>query len=200
MAEELSPEVIEERARIMKEEQAVARQEGGSGLALEDQEIWVDSWGYAGTYKSYFPGQERVPEKYKQYIELQKMTEGIRQNYQKATNGKVTIQHDTQNAEMGIDPARDRKALILNSRVGWYLLRRNPKTGEPESIKYSEHEFKVWFEQADPAIIEQLEFDIRENNPWMKADMSLEAVQTEIERLQGVEEDLKRQELEKSLL
>lgn len=160
------------------------------------QEIFIDVWGYHDTLKWYFPGQASVPEQSRLYLEVQKMTEGVRQKYQKATNAKVTILKQNSNAEMGVDPARDREQLILKSVTGWYMKRRG-NDGQPYEVKWTERAFKEWFEGANPAHIESLEKFIRDINPWMLDEMTVEAIEEEIDRLEKLKEDVARRQEEK---
>lgn len=160
------------------------------------QEIYVDVWGYHDTLKWYFPGQAHVSEEKRLYLEVQKMTEGVRQKYQKATNAKVTILKQNSNAEMGVDPARDREQLILKSVIGWYM-KRPSGNGEFHEVKWTERAFKEWFEGANPAHVESLEKFIRDINPWMLDEMTLEAIDEEMERLGKLREDVARRQEEK---
>lgn len=160
------------------------------------QEIYIDVWGYHDIKRWYFPGQESVPEQNRLYLKVQKMTEGVRQKYQKATNAKVTILKQNSNAEMGVDPARDREQLILKSVTGWYM-RRPGAGGGFHEVEYTDRAFREWFDGANPAHIEDLEKFIRDINPWMLDEVTLEAIDKEIDRLQEQREEVARRQEEK---
>ena len=166
------------------------------GIPTEEV-VFASFWGYAEDFNVILPGQEKIPAKYKQYIICEKMNEGKRSLYQKKTNSKVTILKQNQNAEMGVDPARDRRALIEGSVKGWYMLRADP-SGKPYEVGYSDRAFKEWYDQANPVDIEKLEREIRDHNPWMLAEMTVDAIDEEMERLQAVRDDVERKELERS--
>lgn len=139
--------------------------------------VFVDYWGKDITKKFYFPGQEDVPEEYKQYIEYKPMTEGARARFQKKTNRGVVIESSTQNARMGMDPAGDRKALFEESVVDWKFAKGQTL------IDFSFRKFMEWYEGANPKIVDDLEREIRENNEWMLNELSSEAIQKEIDNL-----------------
>lgn len=160
------------------------------------QEIYIDVWGYHDIKRWYFPGQESVPEQNRLYLKVQRMTEGVRQKYQKATNAKVTILKQNSNAEMGVDPARDREQLILKSVTGWYM-RRPGVGGGFHEVEYTDRAFREWFDGANPAHIEDLERFIRDINPWMLDEVTLEAIDKEIDRLQEQREEVARRQEEK---
>lgn len=167
-----------------------------AGVATEEP-VFASFWGYAETFKVVLPGQDKIPAKWKQYIVCEKMNEGKRSLYQKKTNSKVTILKANQNAEMGVDPARDRRALIEGSVKDWYMLRADP-SGKPFEVPYTDRAFKDWYDQANPVDIEKLEREIRDHNPWMLAEMTIEAIDEELERLQAVREDVEKKELERA--
>lgn len=161
------------------------------------EEIYIDTWGYHDVLKFYFPNQQHIPERNRLYLEVQKMTEGVRQMYQKATNAKVTILKASSNAEMGVDPARDRYQLIKKSVVGWNMVRKDPKLGTWDPITWSNSAFDRWFDGADPGVIEKLERFIRSINPWMLDDLSEEGIIEEQERLAKLLEEVQRRKFEK---
>lgn len=161
------------------------------------QEIYIDVWGYHDTKNWYFPGQDSIPEANRMYLVVQKMTEGLRQKYQKATNAKVTILRENSNAEMGVDPARDRRELIMKSVTNWHVLREGPGN-QWHPVGYSTRAFEEWFDGADPAHVEDLEKFIRDINPWMLDEVTVEAIDKEIERLKTQREEVERRQAEKN--
>jgi len=163
-----------------------------------EQELIVDYFGYESTERWFFPGQERISPQYKASLEIRRMTEGIRQSFQKKTNSRVTILKENQNAEMAVDPARDRRELIKHSVVGWTMFRLDP-AGKPYAVEYNNRVFEAWLDGADPRIVDELEKFIRTVNPWMLDQMSLESIDKELERLGELREQVKQREDEKVL-
>lgn len=163
-----------------------------------EQEIFVDYWGYEQTDRWNLPGQERVPEQYKAYFELKRMTEGVRQSFQKKTNSRVTILKENQNAEMAVDPARDRRELVKHSVVGWRMFRRGPD-GKPFEVQWNNRVFEAWLDGADPRIVDELEKFIRTINPWMLDQLSVESIDKELDRLTELREKVVEREAETKL-
>lgn len=191
------PHVDPNRTGNTEEEQFALQNLREQGEATE-QEIIVDYWGYEQNERWYFPGQERISPQYKAYLEIRRMTEGIRQSFQKRTNSRVTILKENQNAEMAVDPARDRRELIKHSVVGWVMFRQDPG-GKPYTVEFSNATFERWLDGADPRLIDELEKFIRTINPWMLDQMSLESIDKELDRLTELREQVKAREDEAKL-
>lgn len=150
--------------------------------------IFKDFWGKFENERWYFPGQEDLPEEYKQYIEFKGMDEGARSRYQKATNKGVVIERSTNNARMGVDPAGDRKALFEASVQDWRLAQNG------NLIPFKMHTFRQWAETANPKLIDELETAIRKANPWMVNEMSSQAIRDEINSLEEQYKEAKARE------
>ncbi|USH45019.1 tail assembly chaperone [Gordonia phage Camerico] len=140
--------------------------------------IFVDFWGKERLERFYFPGQESLPEDYKQYIEFKPMNEGARARYQKATNRGIVVEKKTQDMRMGVDAAGDRRALFEESIVDWRFAQNGAL------IPFSTHKFRDWLEKADPYIVDELERAIRKQNKWMISEMSSEQIREEINTLE----------------
>jgi len=192
-----APAVDPNREGNTPDEQFALQNMRAQGEATE-QEIIVDYWGYEHNERWYLPGQERIAPQYKMYLEVRRMTEGVRQSFQKKTNSRVTILKENQNAEMAVDPARDRRELIKHSVVGWLMFRKDP-AGKPYTIEFNNRVFEDWLDQADPRIVDELEKFIRTVNPWMLDQMSLESIDKEIDRLTELRVQVKQREDEKAL-
>lgn len=141
-------------------------------------------WGTDETHR--FPLPDKV-----QYIEIKVMTEGERAKYQKMTNQDLVVQQD-RSARVKVDPARDRHHLIISSVVDWYIFR----SGQP--VPFSKGSpgatLEQWLQVAPPKIVDDLEFFIRTKNPWMQADMSVEDIDSEIERLNELRKQAEERE------
>lgn len=134
-----------------------------------DQQVFADYWGTDETYKHYLPDGQ-------QYFEFKIMSEGDKVKFQKMTNQDLIVGRD-QSARVKVDPASERHTLIKTSVTNWTLT----KGGEP--VGYSKQMLEKWLEVAPPKIVEDLEYAIRMANPWMQAEMSVEEIDKEIERL-----------------
>lgn len=120
----------------------------------------------------------------KQHLVFKILTEGDRARFQKATNKPVRMSRDGE-AEFRADPAEERKALILVSVVGWNLKRR--LNGRVQDIPFSAgtpgSNLEQWLEKADPRIVMDLEDAIRQANPWLLNEASVEDIDKQIEQL-----------------
>lgn len=144
---------------------------------------------FAG-YEDYFGFDERelfyFPDG-KQFLQFQRLTEGQRAKYLKATRQDVTISTRSGDARVPFDQSNDRKQLIVHSVTGWNVVRRNGK-GQWNPVPFSSGspgaELEKWIDSANPAIIAQVEKAIRKANPWLMADMTVEQIDKEIADLQ----------------
>lgn len=136
----------------------------------------VDYWGTDEPKKWYFPDGQ-------QYIEFNIMDEGAKVRFQKLTNQDLIVNRDN-TAKVKVDPATERHTLIKESVFNWHMFKI--VDGRPEPVGYSKQMLQKWLEVAPPKIVEDLEHAIRMANPWMQAEMTVEEVDKEIERLYEV--------------
>lgn len=128
-----------------------------------------------------------------QWIEFKLMNEGMKSQFQKLTNQDLTIGRDN-TAKVRMDAAEERHTLIKQSVVDWNLYAPDPQTGEMGYAAFSKQMLNKWLEVGPPKIIEELEMAIRKANPWMQAEMTVEAVEKEIDRLTEVRRELLEKE------
>lgn len=153
--------------------------------------IYENYWGVDETFKFMLPDG-------KQYFEIRPMDEGAKVRFQKLTNKAVRMNQRTEEASFDIDPAEERHTLIKQSVVSYNIMQRGPNnTWEPypcppESDSRFRRSLEQLLEHFNPKIVQDLEFFIREKNPWMQANMDIEEIDTEIARL----ETLRRQKLD----
>lgn len=139
-----------------------------------------DYWGTDERHRFYLPDGI-------QYFEFKIMNEGDKAKFQKLTNQDMTIGRD-QTAKIRMDPAAERHQLIITSVVDWKLY----KDGAP--CLFNRRELEKWLEVANPKIVEDLEFEIRRSNPWLQADMTLEEIDKEMERLEELRKQVRERE------
>lgn len=133
------------------------------------EKVYADYWGTEEKHKHYLPDGV-------QYFEFKIMNEGDKTQFQKLTNQDLTIGRDN-TAKVRMDPAAERHTLIKTSVTDWHMF----KGGEP--VAFSKQLLEKWLTVADPKVVEDLEFAIRKANPWLQADMSVEEIDKEIDRL-----------------
>lgn len=146
-----------------------------NGVQVEEKIATVvgDYWAEPAPERFYFPDG-------KQYIEFKPMTESARAKYQNKTMTTMALNRASGDSKIGINVARDRRALIDVSVTGWLMYRG----GEEVGFKNSFFGFEKWIEIADPKHIEGLEKAIRKANPWMASDMDPAEIKEEIKRLE----------------
>jgi hypothetical protein len=111
-----------------------------------------------------------------QYIEFKIMNEGDKAKFQRMTSQNLTVSRQG-DATVRMDPAKERHELITNSVTGWYMFKGG------EYVAYGPQLLTKWLQVAPPKLVEDLEFAIREANPWMQADMTVDQIDEELTRL-----------------
>lgn len=159
-------------------------------VIAQDDSQFENYWGVEETFKYYLPDG-------KQFFEIKPMNEGAKTRFQKLTNKGIKMDQRTNEATIKMDAADERHTLILESVVSWYLMQPDGQGGWSEfpcsgneSIRRRalENEILVKF---NPKAVQDLEFFIRTKNPWMQADMDVEEIDKEIERLQELKQQKK---------
>lgn len=152
---------------------------------------YADYWGTDEQIKHFLPDG-------KQYFVIQVMNEGAKAKFQKMTNQDLVVGRD-QTATVKMDPARERHELIKASVVNWNLMQKDKKDGQFYPAPFSVRSLESWLEVAPPKIVEDLEYAIRMANPWMQAEMTVEEIDKEIDRLQEVRKQVREREMGESV-
>lgn len=148
---------------------------------------YEDYWGVQETFTYFLPDG-------KQFFEIKPMDEGAKTRFQKMTNKGIRMNQRTQDAHLDIDPSDERHTLLKESIVGWKIMQRDPKAeGGWSELPCPEDEnrrkrviadnFASQEAKFNPKVIQDLEFFIRTSNPWMQADMDMEELEKERERI-----------------
>jgi hypothetical protein len=132
----------------------------------------------------------------KQKVFFKVMNEGERTKFQKRTSKDIKFNRATNDAAIKADPAEERRELIMTSVTGWSLKMRTPQgwVDAPFSTGSSNSDLAKWLDKANPKIVDDLELAIRKANPWMQADMTLEEIQKERDRLDDLERQIQERE------
>lgn len=160
--------------------------------AAQADEVYQDYWGVEETFKHMLPDG-------KQYFEIRPMNEGAKTAFQKSTNKGIRMNQRSQEATIDVDPADERHTLILQSVVSWHIMQRGadgtfseyPCPGDDRMRKRA---LEQMLEKFNPKVIQELEFFIRTKNPWMQADMDLEEIDRELDRLTELRKQVKDQQ------
>jgi hypothetical protein len=126
-----------------------------------------------------------------QYVELKKLTEGDRRNYLAATNKDVRISRATGDASMKMVTGEERAALLEQAIVGWNL-QRTGSSGNLEPVTFSKGSkgstLNQFLDKADPSLLDKIELKVRQMNPWLMDNMSVEDIDKQIDELQRLRE------------
>lgn len=154
---------------------------------LADQEVGVSApavtnyWGVDSFDRWFLPDGV-------QYFQFKIMNEGEKVQFEKLTNNDLVVNRD-QSARVKVDPSAARHALIKTCVNDW-LLYAPDAGGQLAEAKFAKPLLEKWLTVADPKLVEELEFAIRMANPWMQAEMSVEEIDKEIDRLHDVRKQL----------
>lgn len=134
----------------------------------------------------------------RQKIFLKALNEGAKRKFQKETSRDLRVQRSSGDALVRMDPGQERYTLCMESITGWTLRRRNPQKGHWEDAPFNDSTVRRFLELTDPAIIEDLEKEIRKLNPWLLDELSVEEIDKEIENLKEMREKAAKREAEKA--
>lgn len=158
----------------------------GAAAPMENEVQYEDYFGFEEHHAFTLPDG-------RQQIFFASLNEGTKTKFQQKINKDIHLNRQTQDARIKTDPAGERHELIMASVTGWSLMRRN-KAGSWEPVPFSGErpgsELHKWLQVANPVIVERLEEAIRKANPWLNADMTVEQVDQELERLTDLRKEL----------
>lgn len=142
---------------------------------LMDERLQVDYFGFDETHKIVLPDG-------KSFIEHKELNEGARRKYLNSVNRDITINRASGDAKLRTAPGDERRALLEAAIIGWNLV----KNGSP--IAFSRQALNEFLDNANPRIVDIIEKDVRQKNPWLLADLTVEDIDKEIENLQTMRE------------
>jgi hypothetical protein len=158
---------------------------------IEDVQ-YEDYWGVNETFKFMLPDG-------KQFFEVRPLDEGGKSRFQKKTNKGLRLNQRTQDAHIDVDPSDERHTLIKESVVSFFIMQKDPITGafsqlpcppDPESRPFKQALDSI-LTKFNPKAIQDLEFFIRTKNPWLQADMTIEQIEEEEDRLAQLKKQVK---------
>lgn len=152
-----------------------------AGVPTEDP-VEQEYWGTDERFQWYLPGSKV------QYIEHKKLNEGDRRQYQNAQSKDVRLKRDTGDALIKMDAGEERHALIVAAVTNWHLLRNGQPVPFSKGSKGANLE--QWLNAADPSIVDKLEKDIRDHNPWLLNEMTVEAIDQQIDELKQMRQKI----------
>ena len=150
-----------------------------AGVALEEH-VQVDYFGFDEVFRVPLPDGES-------WVEHQTLNEGARRKYMNRVNREVRLQKSG-DAFMKMATGDERHVLLEEAMVGWNLVRADKKTGETKPLTFNPTNRNAFLESAPPGIVDLIEKDIRDKNPWLVGDVTIEDIDEQIEELQELRE------------
>lgn len=123
-----------------------------------------------------------------QWIEFAAMNEGAKKKYQQKTSRDFVVDRRTGDTRVSVDPGTEREILIRESVTGWYMLRG----GQP--VPFNSVQLGDFLTLADPSVIEGIEKAIRDANPWLLDNVTVEDIDKQIEQLEDQKKRIQERE------
>ena len=163
----------ETEARKAKATDAMA----AAGVSVEEH-VQVDYFGFEETFRVMLPDDIS-------YIEHKKLNEGARRKYMNKVNREVRLQKSG-DAFMKMASGDERHVLLEEAITGWNLGRIDARTNEVKPISFSTTNLKTFLDAAAPSVVDMIEKDIREQNPWLTGDVTVEDIDSQIKELEDL--------------
>lgn len=112
------------------------------------------------------------------WVTLRVLMEGERRRFLNSTNKDITIARASGDAKLALAPGDERYELLKASITGWNLI------SEGKPTPFDTRSLDLFLEKVNPSIADVIEKRIREVNPWLVSELSIEDIDKEIERLQ----------------
>jgi hypothetical protein len=156
-----------------------------AGVSI-DEYTQVDYFGFEIVHRVTLPDG-------KSYIDHQVLNEGARRSYMNQVNREVRLQKGG-DAYMKMATGDERHELLKQAIVGWNLMTKN-KDGDLVPINFTGANLGKFLEAAPPKVIDVIEKDVREKNPWLLGDITVEDIREQISDLEEMlEQKLKEAE------
>lgn len=157
-----------------------------AGVTVAEPQV-IDYFGFDETHTFYLDGTKT------QYFLFKVLNEGQLAQFQKNTSRDVIMQRSTGNAKMRMDPASERHELIKAAVVGWRLYRKAPRLRGSQSgpaegslveVPFGKGDLNEVLDKFPSSVISKLEKAIRDANPSLKPDQTIEEIDEAIALLQ----------------
>jgi len=136
-----------------------------------DENVQVSYFGFGGIDRYEFPDNHS-------WLEIAVMNEGTRRKYQSITTRDMKVNRNEE-ASFSLDQGGDREALFLTVIKGWNLVNAGSE------VAFNRSNLQKFIDEVDPRLADSIDERIREINPWMITDASVEEMEKEIDRLEG---------------
>lgn len=103
------------------------------------------------------------------FMTIKRLMEGDRRKYQDRTSSGFRMEKGSGDSIVDLKPGTARHMLIQMAVVGWNLVNE-----EQTPVECNQATKELFLDYADPEIVDDLEKAIRELNPWLSDDDSLD--------------------------
>jgi hypothetical protein len=129
------------------------------------------------------------------YVDVQELDEGGRRKYLNKSNRDIRLERSSGDAHLRMATGDERAILLDLAIFDWNLRTKDPKTGQFISPPCNNLFKSRFLEKASPMVLDKIEKVVRDINPWlMPAEMTVEAIDEQIEELQREREKLVERE------
>ena len=151
--------------------------------------VQADYFSFGETFQCFFG------EKYGDtvsYVEHKSLNEGSRRRYLNSVNREVTLERQSGNARMKLASGDEKHLLLEEAIVGWNLI----KDGKPVTFSKGSNgsTLSQFLAMADPAVIDVIEKDVRKNNAWLLAEVTVDGIKEQIKDLEEMLEEKIKEE------
>lgn len=112
-----------------------------------------------------------------QWVKFVAMNEGAKKKYQAQTSTDFVVDRRSGDTKVRMNPGVEREILLRESITDWYILRG----GQP--VPFNQVQLGDFLTLADPRIVEGIEKAIREVNPWLLDNFTVEDIDKQIDEL-----------------
>ena len=155
-------------------DQQVLQSMQDAGVPTEESG-YVDYFGFDQTYQVDLPDG-------KSHVIHTVLNEGARRRYMNEVNREVRVQKVTGDAIMKMAAGDERVGLLRSAITGWNMRTRD-KDGELVPVPFTKNKLSEFLDKADPVIIDLIEKDVRERNPWLLAEVTVDDIDKQIDEL-----------------
>lgn len=152
------------------------------GPEIHPEVAQVDYFGFTSSDRFILPDG-------RSYLDLKVLNEGERKRFQNETNRDIKLGRGSGGeASLKMRPGDDKHLLLKMSIVGWNLVRQ----GQP--VPFNGSILQQFLDTTDPSLVDRIEKRVRELNPWLLSDMTVEQIEDEIKNLEAMRDTKLREE------
>jgi hypothetical protein len=148
------------------------------GVSTEEP-TQVDYFGFDETHTV------RLPDG-KSFIVHKELNEGARKDYLNKQNREITVERVTQNMKLKVESGEERFQLLMAAIIDWNLVRKHSKTGETVPVPCNEQTKRDFLKAASPKVVDIIDKAVREANPWLNQELTLEDIDKQMSDLQDL--------------